>query len=265
MIRLQNLTIHRDGTPVTDGVSLDFGAGGITALIGPNGAGKSTLLHAIAGLIPPAAGSVTVEGLDMTRARPAERARLVALLLQSEHVTARLTVRDLVAFGRWPIHRGRPGPTDRDRTEEALVAFNLGDLGDRVLDTLSGGQRQRAFVAMTWAQETPWMLLDEPLSALDPRHVRDIMERLHRLSRPGPGARSVIVVLHDLAVAARYADRIVALKAGRLVAAGDRPLTMTAALLSDLFETPLGLVRVGSQDVVIAADESEKVVGNDRR
>ncbi|SDX85884.1 ATP-binding cassette domain-containing protein [Citreimonas salinaria] len=253
MIRLDDVSVEKSGSRILSDVSLAFGQGGITALIGPNGAGKSTLLHTIAGLIAPARGRVEVEGVDITRARPPERAHRLALLAQNERVTARLTVRELVGFGRWPHHRGRPREVDRRMIAEALDTFDLTTLAERQLDALSGGQRQRAFVAMAWAQETPWLLLDEPLSALDPRHARDIMDRLHALTRPGAARRSVVIVLHDLGVAARYADRIVALKDGRLVVSGPRVLTMTGAMLSDLFETGLTIERVAGRDVVVPA------------
>jgi len=251
MIQLQNLSITKNGADILKDVSLKFGQGGITALIGPNGAGKSTLLNAIAGLITPTSGTVVVEGCDMIRARPPERASHVALLAQNEQVTARLTVRDLVNFGRWTHHKGRPNDEDHRKIAEAIEAFDLVTLADRRLDELSGGQRQRAFVAMAWAQETPWLLLDEPLSALDPRHVRDIMDRLHALTRPGASQRSVVIVLHDLSVTARYADRIVALKDGQLVTSGPRVLAMTGAMLSDLFGTGLAIERFGGRDVVV--------------
>ncbi|SMY07284.1 ATP-binding cassette domain-containing protein [Flavimaricola marinus] len=251
MIKIEDLNVTKGGNAILTDVSLKFGQGGITALIGPNGAGKSTLLSAIAGLTTPTRGTVDVEGLDMTRARPPERARRVAMLAQNENVTARLTVRDLVSFGRWTHHQGRPREEDNAKITEAIAAFDLEGLADRRLDALSGGQRQRAFVAMAWAQETPWLLLDEPLSALDPRHVRDIMDRLHALTRPGTGQRNVIIVLHDLGVAARYADRIVALKDGQLVTSGPRVLTMTGRMLSELFGTNLAIERVAGRDVVV--------------
>lgn len=253
MIRIANLTVTRGTKPVLTDLSLRFGHGGITALIGPNGAGKSTLLHAIAGLLPATAGQVEVEGRDVARIPPEERARLVALLMQSDRVTARLTVEDLVSFGRWTYHKGRLTARDREVIAQALSQFDLETLASRQIDSLSGGQRQRAFVAMAWAQETPWLLLDEPLAALDPRHVRDLMERLHGMSRPGEGQRSIIIVMHDLPAAARYADRIIAMKDGQIVTTGPRQLKMTGAVLSDLFETGLEVVQVGGGDTVVPA------------
>lgn len=253
MITLKNVCVERDRAQILSDISLSFGEGGITALIGPNGAGKSTLLHAMSGLLPLSNGSVTVDGKDLAQLKAPERARLISLLAQDERVTARLTIEDLVSFGRWPHHHGRPSPHDHTVVAEALEIFDLTDLKSRLIASLSGGQRQRAFIAMAWAQETPWLLLDEPLSALDPRHTRDIMDRLHALSRPGPNQRSVIIVVHDLGVAARYADRIIALKDGKLVTTGPKWLSMTGKMLSTLFGTALSVVEVDGKQTVVPA------------
>lgn len=251
MIRIEDLSIDRDGQPVLHGMTAHIPATGLTALIGPNGAGKSTLLHAMAGLMPARAGRVVVDGRDIAAARPAERAHSVALLTQNPAIVPRLSVRDLVGFGRWPHHRGRPRPRDRELVEDALRVFDLSGLASRSLDSLSGGQRQRAYVAMAHAQATPWMLLDEPLSALDPRYARDIMERLLALSRPGESGRGIVIVLHDLGMAARYADWVVSLRDGRLVRSGPRAEVMTTAALSELFETGLAVEDCRGHPVVV--------------
>ena len=167
-------------------------------------------------------------------------------------IVPRLTVSDLVGFGRWPHHRGRPGPHDRDLVQAALTEFDLQELAGRSIDSLSGGQRQRAYVAMAYAQATPWMLLDEPLSALDPRYARDIMDRLWSLSRPGPDARGVVIVLHDLGMAARYADWVLSLRDGQLVRSGPRAEVMTSRDLSDLFDTSLAVEECRGHPVVVA-------------
>lgn len=249
MIEIEALSLHRAGVPVLSDVSLSLPDGGITAIIGPNGAGKSTLLHCMAGLIVPQAGQVRVEGVDIHRAREAERALLLSLLTQNPGAVPRLSVRDLVAFGRWPHHRGRPGPQDHALVGAALARFDLLPLATREVEALSGGQRQRVFVAMAFAQATPWMLLDEPLSALDPKYARDIMERLQDVAANGPG---VILVLHDLTIAARYADRCVCMKDGRVIASGDWS-TVTSDLLTELYDTPMRLEKIDGQAVVIPA------------
>ncbi|WP_417720495.1 ATP-binding cassette domain-containing protein [Salipiger sp.] len=236
MIEVTGLHVRIGEAALLKGVDLRIPAGGITALIGPNGAGKSTLLHAMAGLQAVSAGTVRIDGMDVASAQSGERARRLAMLTQSQPMLSRLAVRDLVAFGRWPHCRGRPGPKDRRIVEEALDAFALQDHADRQIDTLSGGQRQRAYVAMTWAQATPWLFLDEPLAALDPRHASDLMTRLGTLGRGAEG-RSVVIVLHDLNAAAAAADHVVALKDGAVFAAGPTAEVMCPDRLSALFDT----------------------------
>ncbi|WP_375263124.1 ATP-binding cassette domain-containing protein [Palleronia sp.] len=253
MIETRDMSITRDGAEVLRGIDLSLPPEGITAIIGPNGAGKSTLLHAMAGLLQPQAGQVRLSGEDLSAMPAEERAKALALLTQEQSVTARLQVGDLVAFGRWPHHRGRPGPADHAAVEDAVAAFGLEPFRTRTLDTLSGGQRQRAFVAMAYAQTTPWILLDEPLSALDPRYAHDIMHRLHAISRPGAEARGILIVVHDLGITARFADRVVALKDGGLYGAGPTIELMNAAWLSDLYDTPMRVAEIDGRRIPFAA------------
>lgn len=249
MIRVEQLTYKVGPAVILRGVDLKLDAGGITALIGPNGAGKSSLLHCIAGLNRLASGTVRIGDLDPFTAPGSVRARAVALLQQSPAVVSRLSVRDLVAFGRWPHHRGRATSHDEAFVTQALDAFALESLADRPVETLSGGQRQRAFIAMTWAQDTPWMLLDEPLNALDPRHARDLMARLHDLSRAG--GRSVVIVLHDINAAAGWADRIVAMKDGRVMAQDTSNALLTPDTLGAVFDTPFEVLNIRGRPVVV--------------
>lgn len=253
MIRIENLDLTLDGTPILRGIDTRIPASGLTAVIGPNGAGKSSLLHCLAGLIKPGQGRILIDSTDITIARPAERARIVALLSQGTPALPRLSVADLVAFGRWPHHRGRPSPEDERIVRASMDSFDLTPMAQRRLETLSGGQRQRAFVAMAHAQTTPWMLLDEPLAALDPRYARDIMDRLRALSRPGPEARSIVVVLHDLAMAVRCADWVVSLRDGRLVQSAHRSEVLTSRNLSDLFDAEILVDEVRGRPVAVLA------------
>ena len=251
MIRISQLDLTRDGRRILKGINAQIPAAGLTAVIGPNGAGKSSLLHCMAGLLTPSAGTITIDGTDIVAARPANRARLIAMLPQGTPVVPRLSVADLVAFGRWPHHRGHPSAADHAIIRESMIAFDLLPLADRRLDSLSGGQRQRAFVAMAHAQSTPWLLLDEPLAALDPKYASDIMRRLHAMSRPGPDARGIVVVLHDLAMAARYADWVVSLKDGQLFASAPRREAMNGASLTALFDTEILVDRLNESDVIM--------------
>ncbi|MEM9988631.1 MAG: ATP-binding cassette domain-containing protein, partial [Pseudomonadota bacterium] len=215
MIDIHDVSLKLEGAPILKGVSAKIPPTGITAIIGPNGAGKSTLLHAMAGLLPLSSGQISISDHNIHRLSPMRRATYISLLTQREAVSVRLTVYDLLMFGRWPHHRGRPKEVDRQAIAEAAEIFDLKPLFSRRLDTLSGGQRQRAFVAMSYVQNTPYMLLDEPLAALDPRYAVDIMKRLSSLSDPQKQDRGVVIVLHDLAMAIRYADYCVALKEGK--------------------------------------------------
>lgn len=249
MIRVSSLSLRVGRAEILRDIDLTLPEGGITALIGPNGAGKSTLLHCIAGLLSPASGTVRIGALDPFAAAGPDRARIVALLQQSPVVVSRLRVRELVAFGRWPHHQGRVTARDAEIVDRALAAFALEALADRQIETLSGGQRQRAFIAMTWAQDTPWLLLDEPLNALDPRHARDLMARLHDLSRGT--ARSVVIVLHDINAAAGWADRIVAMKDGRVVAHDRSAELLTPETLGTVFDTRFDVLSHEGRPVVV--------------
>lgn len=251
MIEVTNISLSRTGAPILQDVSVTLPEGGISAIIGPNGAGKSTLLHCMAGLLPPDKGSIRIGGQDIHAASEAERALMLALLTQSPGLVPRLTVADLVGFGRWPHHRGRPTAADAQVVSDALDRFELHSIRDREVETLSGGQKQRAFVAMAYAQSTLWMLLDEPLAALDPRFTRDIMDRLGRLA--AEGGRNIALVLHDLQIAARHATHVICMKNGRITHAGPVSEVMTSEVLSELYDTPLRLDSVDGTPVVFAA------------
>ena len=246
MIQVSNVSLTRSGAPVLDTVSADIPANGLVAIIGPNGAGKSTLLHVLAGLLRPDTGQVTIDGRDLYQMTEQARALVLSFLTQSQDTAPRLSVRDLISFGRWPHHRGRPKAADIAAIDDAIDRFDLADLAQREISQLSGGQKQRAYVAMAYAQGTPWMFLDEPLAALDPKYSRDIMERLRGLSD-----RTILLVLHDLSIAANYADWVVALKDGKVHTQGAWADTITSSTLSDLYDVPLKLSDVDGEKTVI--------------
>lgn len=246
MIQVLNVSLTRSGAPVLDTVSADIPANGLVAIIGPNGAGKSTLLHVLAGLLRPDTGQVTIDGRDLYQMTEQARALVLSFLTQSQDSVPRLSVRDLISFGRWPHHRGRPKAADIAAIDDAIDRFDLADLAQREISQLSGGQKQRAYVAMAYAQGTPWMFLDEPLAALDPKYSRDIMERLRGLSD-----RTILLVLHDLSIAANYADWVIALKDGKVHTQGAWQDTITSSTLSDLYDVPLKLSDVDGEKTVI--------------
>jgi iron complex transport system ATP-binding protein len=235
MITISNVSKSYGDALVVDDVTMTLKKGGITSIIGPNGAGKSTLLSMIARLVPMDAGLVMVDGLDVVRTPGDALAKRLSILRQDNHMSARLTVRDLVAFGRYPYSKGRPTLADRDHVSRAMTYLGLEDLGHRFLDELSGGQRQRAFVAMVLCQDTDYMLFDEPLNNLDIRHSVAMMKLLRDAARDF--GKTVVVVLHDVNFASCYSDRIVVMREGRLFLEGSAEEIITPDNLSTIYGT----------------------------
>lgn len=237
MIQLTGL-VKEYGTDMAIGpVDLQIPAGGVTALVGPNGAGKSTLLTMMGHLLGPEVGTVEIGGHDVSRTPPRELAKVVSTLRQENHFTARLTVRQLVALGRFPYTRGRITRDDERIISESIDFFDLGPLQNRYLDQLSGGQRQRAYVAMVLCQDTEYLLLDEPLNNLDMRHSVHMMHHLRRVA--DELGRTVLIVLHDINFASHYSDWICAVKDGRVVEFGPPEQIMTDETLTRVFDTPV--------------------------
>jgi iron complex transport system ATP-binding protein len=247
MIDIRGLTKTYGTTTVVDNVSLTLARGGVTSVIGPNGAGKSTLLGMVARLTNPDAGQVLVDGLDVAHTAGDVLARRLAILRQDNHMTMRLSVRDLVAFGRYPHCKGRPGPQDREHIEAALQQLELHPLADRYLDQLSGGQRQRAFVAMVLAQDTDYILLDEPLNNLDLKHATSMM-RLVRHCADTLG-KAVVLVLHDINYASCWSDDIVAMRYGRVVLQGPPSEVMRPDALQAVYDVEIAVQAVNGRSL----------------
>ena len=249
MIRIDGVTHHIGPAPILRDIDLTLPRGKLIALIGPNGAGKSTLLRLIARLEPLQAGRITIDGLDLA-ATPTEKLALtMAVMGQQTQIASRLRVAELVGFGRWPHHHGRPRRADREAVDRALAAFDLKPLAHRFLDEISGGQAQRAHLAMTFAQGTDWLLLDEPLNNLDMAHSRALMARLADLVRGS--ARSVVTVVHEVNYAAAWADHVVALKEGRIAATGTPDAVLNSPTLSALYDTPVEVTRHKDRPLVL--------------
>ena len=251
MIRVENLSRVINGQRILSDVSLEVPSGGVTALIGPNGAGKSTLLNFIARQMPLVSGRVVVDGLDLVATDNNTLAKKMALVSQHVGVASRLRVRELVQFGRWPHAKGRLRQRDHDAVDAALEAFDLVNLGDRFLDQLSGGQRQRAFVAMAMAQETDWLLLDEPLNNLDMYHAHGLMRELHNLSRTQK--KSILIVIHDINQACAWADHIISMQNGRPVHFGAPKEVVAPDNLEQLYGIRSNVVEIEGQRTVITA------------
>lgn len=249
MIEVRNVTMSYDRDPVVNDVSFTLAERGITALIGPNGAGKSTLLSGIGRLMNLDSGQVLIDEKDIGDWPSDALARRLAILRQENHLAVRLTVAELVLLGRHPHSHGRATDEDHAQVERALECVNMTEMAGRFLDELSGGQRQRAFVAMTLAQDAQYLLLDEPLSALDMRHARDMMRHLSQVSRDRD--IHVVIVIHDINTAAAYADRLIALKEGRLVADGTPSEVLRADVLEEVFNVEVEVGEVGGRPVAM--------------
>ena len=240
-LSLSHFRSHKKGALQCDGRPV--------ALFGPNGAGKSTMLALIARLSRLQRGRITVDEHEIGRVSDKALARVLAVLTQSNHVTARLRVADLVGFGRYPWHGGRPGGEDRDHVDRALERFDLTGLRNRFLDEVSGGQRQRAFVAMAVAQDTPYLLLDEPLNNLDIAAARGLMRLVRDLAEED--GRTILIVLHDINYATAFADHLVVMKDGQIAATGDPAEVVTEPLLRQVFGTDAKVIDANGQPVVI--------------
>jgi iron complex transport system ATP-binding protein len=249
VIEVREVSKSYGSTMVLEDVSCVVPRGGITSIIGPNGAGKSTLLSLISRLLPLESGSVTVAGLDVAGTPSRELAKTMAILRQENHVTMRLRVRDLVAFGRFPHSGGRPTMEDKAKVDEAIAHLDLTPMADAFLDELSGGQRQRAFIAMVLAQDTEYLLLDEPLNNLDLKHSVEMMRLLRRLA--DELHKTVVLVIHDINFASCYSDTIVAMKGGRLLHQGTPGDIMRPEVLRDIYETDIRIEEVDGHRIGI--------------
>lgn len=234
MIEIKDVSKRYGDEVVVDRVSLTIARGGVTSIIGANGAGKSTLLSVISRLLPADGGTVTVDGMDVATTPGDRLARRLAVLRQENHMSVRLSVRELVAFGRFPHSGGRLTAADHELVDEAIDYFELGDLADRHLDQLSGGQRQRAYVAMVLCQDTDYVLLDEPLNNLDMRHAVQMMRRLRRMADDYD--KTVVMVVHDINFASCHSDTIVAMRNGSVIAQGTTAEMMTPELLHAVYD-----------------------------
>ncbi|MFC5067136.1 ABC transporter ATP-binding protein [Flaviflagellibacter deserti] len=241
MIDIRNVSLSHGGTRVLDDISLTVPKGGVTALVGPNGAGKSSLLSLIARLQPLQDGQITVDGLPVGKTPSRQLAKTLAVLRQDPAIGSRLRVGELVALGRFPHHRGRPGPEDRRIVAETLDEFDLATLADKFVETLSGGQRQRVLVAMTFCQGTDYVLLDEPLNNLDMYHARQLMRYVRRVA--DEKTRTIVIIVHEINYAAAYADHIVAMKSGRLEAHGPTAEVLGPAMLKQVFGYEMSVLK----------------------
>jgi ABC-type cobalamin/Fe3+-siderophores transport system ATPase subunit len=237
----EDISVRYNGINALDGVSIGIDARELVAIIGPNGSGKSTLLRTMARLLKPESGAVKLDGQDVRRMKSDAVARKVAILPQIHTDGLDLTVEELVWRGRYP-HQGMlqwATGADREAVSWALGETDLRSIAGRKLASLSGGERQRAWIALTLAQQPEILLMDEPTSFLDIQHQVEVMHLLRRLNEEG---MTIVTVLHDLALAGRFANRIVALRDGRLAMDGTPAATLTPEHLEDVFGVPMAVL-----------------------
>jgi iron complex transport system ATP-binding protein len=245
----RDLHVSRGGRPALQGVDLGVGSGELVGVIGPNGAGKSTLLKALAGLLPTRQGAVELDGRAISAWGQSGLARKIAYLPQERVVHWPLSVRSTVALGRFPYRGTGVGVAgDDEAVERALAAMDVAALAERTVSELSGGELARVLVARALAQETPYLLADEPAAGLDPAHQLTLFERLSRLAAEG---RCVLVALHDLSLAARFCHKLLLLKAGRLLAEGAPSRVLTEPILAEAFSIRASLATAAGVPVVV--------------
>ena len=253
MIKLNNISHHIGKQKILHDITLSLPTAQVIALIGPNGAGKSTLFSVMARLQPLQSGQVSFavdnEERDIVSCQARTLAKTVAMLGQDNHVQGRLRVHELLMFGRYPYHQGQPTVDDQQKVQEILERFELEPLAERFLSTLSGGQRQRVLIAMIVCQDTPYLLLDEPLNNLDMYHAGRLMRELRQLSHNQQ--KTVVIVLHDINQAAQFADTVVTMKAGEVTAVGCPADVITKETMKDLYNVDVTVLSHQGRPVIV--------------
>ena len=248
-MRVQELTKRYDGKTVVDSVSFTIPKGKVLSLIGPNGAGKSTVMGILSRLIARDAGLVDFDGRDIARWKSRELSKRLAILTQTNNIQMKLTVRELVTFGRFPYSGGRTTPEDERIIDQAIAYMELQGFEDRFIDELSGGQRQRAMIAMVIAQDTEYVLLDEPTNNLDIYHATNMMRTVRKLC--DELGKTVILVLHEINYAAFYSDYVCAFVDGRVVKFGTVEEVMTKENLSAIYRVDFEIMQIEGKPLSI--------------
>jgi len=249
MIKVEQLNKQFSGRPVIRNTSTRFEKGKVTSIIGPNGAGKSSLLSMVSRLLVKDSGYVYIDGKELEQWQTSQLAKRLAVLRQSNNLSMRFTVRELIAFGRFPHSGGNLSQDDQRVIDNAIRYLQLEPIQDRYLDKLSGGQRQLAFIAMVMAQDTDYVLLDEPLNNLDIKHSLQIMRNIRQLA--SELNKAVIIVIHDINFAASHSDQIVAMKNGEVVVEGSVDEVIEPSVLETIYETPFKVVEVDGRKLCV--------------
>lgn len=249
MIKTNNLNLYYGKEHILENINVTFNTSGITSIIGPNGAGKSSLLSLLCRLNKPSSGSVTLNGENLYAINNIKLSKEIAILRQENNIVSRLSVEDLVCFGRFPYHQGRPSKEDHEQIHWAISLLGLDQLKSRYITELSGGQRQRAFIAMVLAQQTDYLFLDEPLNNLDMKHSVNIMKTLKKAA--SEMQKSVVLVMHDINFAACYSDEIIAMKEGKIAFQDTPNNIMKDDILSGLYDMPLTVETIYGKNICL--------------
>lgn len=249
MIEVKNLTKKYGSKTVVDNVSFNIEKGKITSFIGPNGAGKSTVLSMISRIMDKDNGTVIIDGTELEKWNDKELAKKLSILKQSNNINVRLTIREIVSFGRYPHCEGRLKEEDIKYVDEAISYMELTDIQHRYLDELSGGQRQRAYIAMVLAQNTEYVFLDEPLNNLDMKHSVSMMKVFRRLAEELN--KTVVIVMHDINFASVYSDNIVVLKNGKLAKNDTTDKIINKETLEDIYEIDFDIREINGKKISI--------------
>ena len=248
-MQISHIIKKYDEKTVVNDVSFSLPKGKVTSLIGPNGAGKSTVMSIISRLIAPDNGSVVIEKKDINKWNSKELSKHLAILTQSNNIQMKLTVEELVAFGRFPHSGGRLTDKDKDIINKSIEYMELNEFRNRFIDELSGGQRQRAYIAMVIAQDTEFILLDEPTNNLDIYHATNLMKIIRKLS--DELGKTVVTVLHEINYAAFYSDYICAFKDGRVAKFGTVDEVMTKEVLSEIYNVDFEIMNIQGRPLSI--------------
>ncbi|CAN2253846.1 petrobactin ABC transporter ATP-binding protein YclP [Bacillus vallismortis] len=247
MVEVKKVSKQYGGKVVLEETSVTIQKGKITSFIGPNGAGKSTLLSLMSRLIKKDSGEIFIDGQEIGSCDSKELAKKMSILKQANQINIRLTIKDLVSFGRFPYSQGRLTEDDWVHINQALGYMKLEDIQDKYLDQLSGGQCQRAFIAMVIAQDTDYIFLDEPLNNLDMKHSVEIMKLLKRLVEEL--GKTIVIVIHDINFASVYSDHIVALKNGRIVKEGPPEEIIETSVLEEIYDMTIPIQTIDHQRI----------------
>ena len=248
-IKVTNINKFYGTKKVVDNVSLEIPKGKITSFIGPNGAGKSTLVGIISRLLNADSGEVYLNNQLLKNQKNQDIAKQLSILKQSNNVNLRLTIEELVSFGRFPYSKGNLTPQDKQYIDNAINYMNLNEIRHQYIENLSGGQRQRAYIAMTLAQDTDYILLDEPLNNLDMKHSVQIMQVLRKLA--DELNKTIVIVIHDINFASCYSDYIIAMRNGQLIEQGNVDYIMQSSVLNKIYAMEIPIQQINGNHIAV--------------